>query len=510
MNKVTSIFLIICAFAISVVLVILESTSYVYYDARNVYRVYLNGESLGLIEKKEDLENYINQKQEAIKNRYKVKNVYIPNGLKIESETTYSEKTESVESIYDKISKEEDFTINGYTVTISDIKTTKNKDNDEKKTEKIKEYIYLLDKKTLEPAINEVVKSFVNEKQYQDYLNEIKKDKTNLGTIIENVYLKEQISIKKGKIPANSEIYSNSQDLAKYLLFGTNKKTKTYKVKSGDNVKNIAYNNKMSTTELLIANRDISDENSLLYPGQEVVISYINPVITVIEETHSVKKESIRYKTKEEKDNSMYAGTSKVTQSGKKGLSKITRKIEKQNGKITQALIVNTEVLRDPVTKIVKVGTKETSSSGGSYYTGPVGPIILSGDWAWPTVSNYTITEYWGYGLRSDIGESSSRMHDGIDIAGLGCGSPIYAANNGRVKYASWYPGYGNYIEIDHGNGIITFYGHLNAIYVSAGQSVSRGQRIAAMGNTGYSFGCHLHYGMKSNGSSANPLSLYS
>ena len=100
-------------------------------------------------------------------------------------------------------------------------------------------------------------------------------------------------------------------------------------------------------------------------------------------------------------------------------------------------------------------------------------------------------------------------MHDGIDIAGLGCGSPIYAANNGTVIYASWYPGYGNYIEINHGNGIITFYGHLQCIYVSKGSTVSKGQNIAAMGNTGYSYGCHLHFGMRYNGSSANPLSLY-
>ena len=509
MSKGASIFLGICAFAISIIMVILESTSYIYYDARNVYRVYLNGDSLGLIENKKDLEDFINKNQESIKKQYNVKNVYIPNGLKIEPETTYNEKIESVESIYNKIAHQEDFTINGYTVTISDIKTKKNKDNDKKESQKIKEYLYLLDDDILETAVNDVVKSFVNEKQYQDYLNEIKKDQTAIGTIIENVYLKEQISIKKGKIPVNSKIYSDSNELARYLLFGTNEKNKTYKVKSGDNVKNIAYDNKMSTTELLIANHDIKDEDSLLYPGQEVVISYINPVITVIEETHSVKKEKIRYKTIEQKDSSMYVGNSKTIQKGQKGESKVTRKIEKHNGKITQALIVNTEVLKDPVNKIVKIGTKAASSSGSGYYTGPLGPANISGDWAWPTVRNYTITEYWGYGLRSDIGESYSRMHDGIDISGLGCGTPIYAANNGTVIYASWYPGYGNYIEINHGNGIITFYGHLQSIGVGKGRTVSKGQSIATMGNTGYSYGCHLHFGMRYNGRSADPLSLY-
>lgn len=505
MNKLVTVFLGICAFAISIIAIILESSSYVYYEARNVYRVYLNGESIGLIENKKDFEEYINKEQEAIKKKYNVDHVYIPNGLKIKPETTYNEKTSSIEDVYDKISASEDFTINGYTITIVDTKETQ-KEKDKKETQKIKEYLYVLDKKILTEAVNDIVKSFVDEKRYQEYLNETQKDITNEGTLIENVYVKEQISVKKGRIPANEKIYETKQELAKYLLFGTNEKNKIYQVKAGDTVKKIAYNNKMSTDEFLIANQDISDENSLLYQGQKVVISYINPLITIVEETHTVKKETVRYKTIEKKDSSMYQGTSKVVQSGQAGESKVTRKIEKQNGDITQALIVNTEIIKEPINKIVKVGTKQDYSGGGTYYDGPV---VLSGDYAWPTVSRYTITEYYGYGLRADIGETSSRMHDGIDIAGLGCGSPIYAANGGKVIYSGWYPGYGYYIEINHGNGIVTFYGHLNAIYVSKGSTVSKGQRIAAMGNTGYSYGCHLHFGMRANGSSANPLSLY-
>ena len=501
MNKITMWLLTTLAFGISIILIILESTSYVYYDARNVYRVYLNGESLGIIDNKEKLEQYINNEQNSIKRKYNVENVYIPNGLKIEKETTYSEKLSSIEDIYNKISKEEDFTINGYVITISDQVETKD-ENDNKQTQKIKEYIYVLDKNIVPGAINSVVESFVDEKEYQDYLSETKKDPTAIGTIIENVYIKEQISIKQDKIPANEKIYQTEQELAKYLLFGTNEKNKTYKVKSGDNVSTIAYNNEMSTTELLIANQDIQDENSLLYAGQEVVISYINPVITIVEETHSVKKESVRYKTIEQEDSSMYEGTTKVTQEGQTGQSKVTRKIETQNGKITQALIVNTEVLKEPVNKIVKVGTKKAEA----YYSGPVN---VSGDWGWPTVSNYTITTYFGYQLRSDIGETTSRWHDGMDIAGLGCGTPIYAANGGVVTKAEWYSGYGNTVIIDHQNGVTTLYGHLNAIYVSYGQTVTKGQRIAAMGNTGYSFGCHLHFEARVNGSLVNPLSLY-
>ena len=88
MNKGLTITLTILAFAISIILAIFENGSYIYYDAENVYRVYLNGESLGIIEEQKELENYINEKQQALKNKYNVDNVYIPNGLKIKKETT--------------------------------------------------------------------------------------------------------------------------------------------------------------------------------------------------------------------------------------------------------------------------------------------------------------------------------------------------------------------------------------------------------------------------------------
>lgn len=489
MNKAVYIFLTVLAFAISIITVILQSTSYVYYEAKDVYRVYLNGRSLGIIENKKELEDYVNKKQEALKEKYHVDNVYIPQGLKITKETTYNEKTENVETIYNKIADEEDFTINGYTITITDLKEGEKDEKGTTSTQKIKEYLYVIDDKILKEAVNDVVKSFVDEQEYEDYLNEVKKDTSSIGEMIENVYIKEQISIKKGRIPANQKIYQTEQELAGYLLFGTNEKNKTYKVKDGDSVKSIADKNKMSTEEFLIANQDISDENALLYKGQEVVISYINPIITIVEETHSVKKESIRYKTIEKTDENLMPGHYEVIQKGKKGESKVTRKIKKQNGKIAEALIVSSEVITEPISKIVKTGS--------------------SVDWAWPTVSNYTITEHFGYVLRSSIGETQARSHDGIDIAGLGCGTPIYAANSGTVLAAGWYSGLGNRIEINHGKGITSIYAHLNSVYVSAGQTVKKGQRIGAMGNTGYSFGCHLHFQLEKNGTPFDPLSLY-
>ena len=94
-------------------------------------------------------------------------------------------------------------------------------------------------------------------------------------------------------------------------------------------------------------------------------------------------------------------------------------------------------------------------------------------------------------------------MHEGIDI-GVPCGTPIHAAASGTVIYSGWMDGYGNFVVIDHGNGLATAYGHQSAIYVSGG-SVSQGQSIGAVGSTGNSTGCHLHFEVRVNGTPVDP-----
>ncbi|WP_375386759.1 peptidoglycan DD-metalloendopeptidase family protein [uncultured Microbacterium sp.] len=103
-------------------------------------------------------------------------------------------------------------------------------------------------------------------------------------------------------------------------------------------------------------------------------------------------------------------------------------------------------------------------------------------------------------------GYCSSGFHEGVDLA-AGCYSGIFAATAGRVIYAGYNGGYGNYIKIDHGGGIATGYGHIapDGIFVGYGQWVNAGDQIAAEGNTGNSFGCHLHFEVYINGATVDP-----
>jgi murein DD-endopeptidase MepM/ murein hydrolase activator NlpD len=107
--------------------------------------------------------------------------------------------------------------------------------------------------------------------------------------------------------------------------------------------------------------------------------------------------------------------------------------------------------------------------------------------------------------VTSPFGYRWGRLHAGIDIA-VPYGTPIHAAASGRVVIAGWEGGYGNYTCIDHGGGMATCYAHQSSIAVSVGRSVSQGQVIGYVGSTGHSFGPHLHFEVRINGTPVDPL----
>lgn len=126
------------------------------------------------------------------------------------------------------------------------------------------------------------------------------------------------------------------------------------------------------------------------------------------------------------------------------------------------------------------------------------------GKYVWPCPKYSWVSS--GYGNRVHPISGQIKFHDGIDLAAAS-GTPILAFGPGTVTMSGWNGGYGNYISIDHGGGLMSFYGHCSALYVKKGATVKAGQKIAAVGTTGSSTGNHLHFGMHKNGSPVNPQS---
>jgi murein DD-endopeptidase MepM/ murein hydrolase activator NlpD len=135
-----------------------------------------------------------------------------------------------------------------------------------------------------------------------------------------------------------------------------------------------------------------------------------------------------------------------------------------------------------------QIAALEAANPGIDPVLGPVGSFGLE----WPIAG--PVTQEFGH-----------TGHPGIDIAAA-YGTPIHAAGTGVVIFAGWEGGYGNYTCISHGGPISTCYGHQSAIYVTVGQTVSRGQIIGAEGSTGYSTGPHVHFEVRVDGAVRNPL----
>ena len=133
---------------------------------------------------------------------------------------------------------------------------------------------------------------------------------------------------------------------------------------------------------------------------------------------------------------------------------------------------------------------------------GAAGVVSASG---WANPANGWLSS--GYGMRFDPFYKRWQLHSGQDIAAA-CGKPIYAAHAGKVTFAGWNGGLGNYIQLDNGGGVSTGYGHQinGGILVHIGQQVGPGQRIGTVGTTGASVGCHVHFLVRVNGALVDPL----
>lgn len=448
--------------------------------AKTVYMVYLDGKKIGLLEDSEALYELIDAEQENIKDKFEVDKVYPPAGLEAIEYTTYSNNLKSAEEIYDIIAEKSTFTIKGYTVTI------KNEESDPI-------YINILNKEDLEPALLNAVSAFISTDSIEAYINDTQVEVVDTGTTIESIYFEEKITVKENYLDVDDLIITNESDLTKYLLFGTLEKQEEYTVKEGDTVELVAYNNKLSNEELLIANPSLSSVNSLLSAGQKLNIGLIDPLFTIVEVAEVTEDVETAYNTVTETDDSMYISESYVKQEGVKGVERVTEKVLYKNGEIINLVVTDRTEIAPSIDKVVVKGT--LPSYNIIYYP----PAASSTDWGWPTISPYVITSKFGYRW--------GRLHGGIDISGSGFGSPIYSATAGvviavnkgcaaRGYYGSTCGnGMGNYIEIQSDTGLIIYYAHLtNTLKVSVGTTVSKGTLIGYMGSSGSSTGTHLHF----------------
>lgn len=303
----------------------------------------------------------------------------------------------------------------------------------------------------------------------------------------------EDIEYVQGLYPDNAETIWDAAKLKAKLA--TNKTEAVYHiVQDGDTLYDIALKYDTTIEQLYAMNPNMGEN---IYLGDKIIVSMeVNYVRVKVMKTE-VRTEEIPYETVKTESSSLYKGTQRIKTEGSAGLAQVTELVSYVDGVKISTEEIERVTVREPVDREILVGTKSLAISGGG---GTITPT--NGRFVWPVIGLHSISRGYGYASSS----YASGYHTGIDITGGGAyGRTIVAADAGTVVQAGYNGSYGNCIIIQHSGGVRTLYAHCSSLNVSVGQYVYQGQAIGRVGNSGFSFGAHLHFEVHVNGRKVNP-----
>lgn len=304
----------------------------------------------------------------------------------------------------------------------------------------------------------------------------------------------EDVRFVQGLYPSGANMLDAKQ--LKDKISGKKAEALYHSVVAGETVYSIAKAHGLTESALLAMNPGTTQ---LIKVGQVLLVSAEVNFVRVKLMKPEVRIEEIPFEVIKNNNPRIFRGDKRITRKGVPGKVSIKEQVTYIDGVRISAREIDRTVLSEPIPQKVDIGTKPTtvSSSMGSYRVS-----ISKEGFVWPVPGCYTVSSPYGY--------RRSGFHDGVDIACSGVrGKPIVAAKDGVVsRVSTGGSGLGHYVEIDHGGGVKTGYGHCLAgsISVRPGQRVSAGQPIARVGSTGNSTGPHLHFNLIVNGKRINGL----
>ena len=321
----------------------------------------------------------------------------------------------------------------------------------------------------LTQVVNEA-KPLAYDKEFSDY---------ELGLM--SIDFADKVEIVESYLP-DSEI----TDLATAIDDVTKDKetNQIYEVQSGDTLGSIALKFGLTVDDLVNMNEQLESERTMIRVQDNLIVTVPEPELSVNYTIQDYYEEDYEAEVQYVDNNEWYTTQTKVLQEPSAGHRKVVALISYMDNSETGREIEKEEITYRAVPKIVERGTI-------------VPPTYIK------PISGGRLTS--GFGKRNRPTRGASSYHKGVDWA-TPVGTSVVASSSGVVTRAGWGSGYGYCVYIRHPDGRETRYGHLSKVLVSAGQSVSQGQRIALSGNTGVSTGPHLHFEILIGGSQVNPL----
>jgi len=275
-----------------------------------------------------------------------------------------------------------------------------------------------------------------------------------------------------------------SVDEAAALITKENEKAKLYTVVSGDVPSTIAANNSMPLSQLYDLNPGLEQNTLKLKIGDDLVVMVPESELPIATKEEVVYIEAITKGVSYVDNPNVYKGSDSVVDTGYDGVLQLTAVISKVNGKEVGREITNQTILKEAKDKVVSRGIKALPKKGAT------------GNYKYPLTS---------FKVTSPFGRRWGAFHSGVDLSAP-TGTTVRASDGGTVTVAGWRGNYGYLVEIDHGNGIRTRYGHNSKINVKVGQKVAQYETIAKVGSTGRSTGPHVHFEILFDGVAANPI----
>ena len=442
-------------------------------------KLYANGELVGVISDLDYLNGLIKEKYKDYEQQFPNTELGLSNDVYIVSEKTFSEFENVDDNIMNYLV---DNNLLGIKVTSIEFSTS----------DGVYETIYVKNVDDFNEAKNKFIMNFIDEDAYNKLIN-----KATIEYPEDNGYVENSVSIKetityKDSIASFDEIFESEDEIYDFLCYGRDTSREYYTVKEGDTLQSILYffNQNMLDKHLVSLNRDILQSvNQIITPGMKLNVKYFtSPITVIINKYHS----TISFDTPDTptyiEDPELETGEVIVEKEEKIGKIRTIYNETYENGVLVQSgkgaptQIGEAVVVEKKEQGVIRVGTKLTY-------------LVGTGNYVWPVDYPYITVDFGGY-----------YGHTGTDFVNLYekyCA--VYAVDSGVVDEVGYKYDMGYYCMINHGNGIRTFYMHLNVpSYVDVGENVVRGQIIGQEGNTGNSDGAHLHLTFEVDGNRVN------
>lgn len=348
--------------------------------------------------------------------------------------------------------------------------------------------IYVKNLKDFENARETYMLNFVSEEE----LSYIKKGdqpplQEGYGSTALSLEVLEKTEVTTGYTSIDN-IYLDEREITEFLSYGFEIEKEFYTVQELDTVDGVAFMAGISPQQLLTINPQIKSRDQLLKEGEQLNVTFFDSPINVIVTKQTVKEEVVYPEnTQYITDPTLRQGVIKTTVAERPGSKKVAYKETYINGQLKDgAEIIESEILEAPVREVVVRGTMIIPNVGSGMFRYPVDSASVT--CGWYCYAGHTATDFIN---------SSNRY------------GPVRAADRGVVQEVGYHPISGNFMWINHNNGYRSYYGHMNSpAYVGVGYTVSRGEVIGQIGQTGYATGPHVHFMVTYNGSYLNPMTV--